>query len=123
MQFDAELASYGFAFGNQVIEELAGRAESCGCAVMQQGQRANWIRGRVENELGPLCATGILQRNRIHSCASEKTGEFIDACNRWVGWLERTNPRVAFDVVADMSGSGRMARRKRGAANLRVDML
>src|SRR5260370_37732579 len=79
---------------------------------MQQGQRANRICGCVENEFGPLRATGILQRNRIHSCASEKAGELFDARYGRVVGLERANLRVAFDVIADMTGSDRMACRK-----------
>src|SRR5258708_1203539 len=79
VQFDAKPPSHAFAFANQVIKELAGWAESGGCAVMQQRQGPNRICGCVENKFGPLRATSILERNRIHPCASEKTGEFFDA--------------------------------------------
>src|SRR6266481_325934 len=112
VQFDAEPASHGFAFGNQVIKELAGRAESRGCAVMQQRQGPNRICGCVENKFGPLCATGILERNRIHPRAGEKASEFFDARHRRIAGLERTNPSISFDVIADVTGSDRMSCRK-----------
>src|SRR5260370_1073317 len=84
---------------------------------MQQRQRPNWIRGCVENELSPLRAASILQRNRIHSCPCKKAGELFDARHRRIGGLERTNPCVAFDVVTDMAGSDRVTRGERRATN------
>src|SRR5215467_13459308 len=54
VQFDSELFCDGFAFRDEVIEELAGGKETRGGAVMEESQGAHGTGGSVENELSPL---------------------------------------------------------------------
>ena len=60
MQFDPKSLGDGFAFGDQIVEKLAGRSEARGGPMMQQRQRANRIGGGVKDELGPLRSTSVL---------------------------------------------------------------
>jgi hypothetical protein len=49
MQFNTKLARDGFSFCNQIIEKLRGGFEPAACAMMQQRQRSNGVRRRIED--------------------------------------------------------------------------
>ena len=67
MERDAQAFGHGLAFGDQVVEQLAGGRKPRRRAVMQQRQRADRIGGRVENQFGPLRAARIFQGNGVHA--------------------------------------------------------
>ena len=49
MQLNPQRFGYRFTFCDLGVEQRAGRRESGRCAVVQEGQRANWIRRSIEN--------------------------------------------------------------------------
>src|SRR5215470_13844705 len=74
VQFDSELFCDGFAFRDEVIEELARGRETRGGAVMKKSQGAHRISGSVENELSPLRASCVRESHGIHSRAGKQAG-------------------------------------------------
>src|ERR1700704_3897641 len=90
---------------------------------MQQRQASDGIGGSVEDQLGPLRAAGVLQRNHIHASTRDNTREFFYLGHRCVRRFEGTNPGVALDVEADMAGSDWMSGGERRATNDILHML
>src|SRR5467141_3978574 len=72
VELDAERFGDRFSFGDERVEERASGRESTGCPVVEQGESADGIGGGVEDELGPLRAAGVLQRNDFQACAVQK---------------------------------------------------
>src|SRR6266404_72728 len=60
MELDAKSFGDRFAFRDKRVEERSSLRKASGGAVMQQRERADRIGRSVENELGPLRATGVL---------------------------------------------------------------
>ncbi len=77
----------------------------------------NWICARVENQLRPLRAAGVFQRNYVHAATRDESGKFFDLRHWRVRWLERADPGVALDIEADVAGCDGMSGRKCGAAD------
>src|ERR1700704_6164111 len=87
---------------------------------MQQRQRSDGIGGSVEDQLSPLRAASVLQRDHIHAGTRDQTSQLFYLRHGCVRRFEGTNPRVALDVEADMAGSDWMPGGKRRATD---DML
>src|ERR1700687_6035776 len=90
---------------------------------MKQRKGADGICGSVENELGPLRATSVLQRYDAQTGAIEEFGELFHSRVRRVGRLERTDPGIAVNVETDVPRFNDMACRKRSATNHTGHML
>src|SRR4029077_18324705 len=123
VQNDSQRLRDGFTFGNESAKKCSGRWKARGRAVMQQGEGADGIRRSIENELGPLCAAGVLQRDHAQTGAVEKFCELLDWRVRRVCWLKRANPGITVDVKTDVARLDNVARGKSSAANNVADML
>ena len=117
VQFDSQLLRNRLAFRDQVVEKMPGRLKARRRAVMQQRERTYGIRGRIEDQLGPLRAASVFQGYCVHSRTRHQPGQFFHFLHRGVGLLERSDPGVAFDVITDMSRRDRMSGGKRRASN------
>ena len=117
VQFDAESLGNGFALGDQIVEQLAGRREASGGAMMQQRQSADRIGGGVEDQLGPLRAARVFQGNHIHARARDQARQFLDFGYWRIRRLKRADPCISFNVEADVAGSDRVSGRKCRTAN------
>src|SRR6266404_682548 len=117
MELDAKSLRDRFAFRDKRVEERSSLRKASGSAVMQQRERADRIGRSVENELGPLRATGVLQRNDFQPCAIEQLGQFFDTRIGSARRFEGTDPGVSVNVEAHMAGLDYVTCRKRGAAN------
>ena len=117
MKLDAEGFCDGFALGDEGVEKCARGRQAGGSAVVQQSERANGIGGGVEDELGPLRAARVSERDDMHAAAIEESGKFFDEFERSVGGFERTDPGVAANVETNVAGFDEMAGGKRGTAN------
>jgi hypothetical protein len=84
---------------------------------MQQRQGSDGVGGSVEDQLGPLRAAGVFQRNYFHAGARDQAGQFFNLGHRCVRRFEGTNPGVALDVEAEVAGSDGMSGGERGATN------
>src|SRR5450631_2510978 len=84
---------------------------------MQQRQGSDGISGGVEDQLGPLRAARVFQRNYIHAGTRDQFRQFFDLGHGRVRRLKGTNPSVTFDVEADVAGSNGMSSGKRRAPN------
>src|SRR5260370_7076517 len=85
--------------------------------MMQQRQGSDGIGGSVEDQLGPLRATSILQREHIHAGTRDQTSQYFDLRHGRVRRFEGTNPGIALDVETNVASSNRMTRGERRAAN------
>ena len=117
MQRNAELCRHSFAFANEIVEELSCGGKTGGRSVMEQRQCTHGIGGGVEDELGPLRAPRILQWDGVHAGAGQEAGKLFDLCIRCLRRLERSNPGVALDVEADVSGRDQVPCRKGSPPN------
>src|SRR5271154_739673 len=123
VQRDAHSLRNGLALGNQVDEKLSGRRKTRSRAVMQQRQGADRIRRGVENEFRPLSPARIFEGNHVHTRFIQCLGEFVHARHRCIRRLKRPNPSVPFNVVSHMTRLDDVARRKRSAANHKLNVL
>src|SRR6266852_1404124 len=117
VELDAESLGHRFSFGDERVEKRAGGSETRGSAGMKECESADGVCRGVEDELGPLGAAGVLQRNDFQACAVQKLRQLFDARIRSVRWFKRANPRVAVDVKADVAGFDYVTGGKRGASN------
>ena len=123
VQLDAQRFGDRFSFFDQSVEERTRWREASCCTMMQQGESADRIRRSVEDELGPLRAAGVLQRNDAQTRAIEQVRELLDSGIRSFGWLERADPGVPVDVEASVSWLDDVAGGKGSAANHERDVL
>src|SRR2546430_8288734 len=84
---------------------------------MQSGERAHGIGAGVEDELGPLRAAGVGERDGIHAGLGEQRSELVDHAHGSVGRLEGANPGIALNVVSDVPGLDDAAGGKSSSAN------
>src|SRR5579862_230291 len=122
VQSDSQLLGNGFTFGNQIIEQLTGWREPCGGTVVQKRKRADGIGGGIEDELGPLRSTRVGKSDCVHAGASDEAGKFFDSFHRSFGRLEGTDPGVALDVEANVSGRDGVACGKSCAPNYELHL-
>ena len=117
VELDAERFGDRFSFGNERVEERAGGRESTGCTVVELGESADRIGGGVEDELRPLRAAGVLQRNDFQACAIQKLRKLFDARIGSIRWFERADPRIPIDIEANVAGFDDVPGWEGGAAN------
>src|SRR5437764_15289844 len=91
--------------------------------MMQQRERANGIRGSIEEQLRPLRPARVLERDDTHRAAIEKVRKFFDEFVRCAGGLKRSDPGIAIDVKAHMACFDHMSGRKSRASNHVFDVL
>src|SRR5580704_8072233 len=103
MQLQTHGLRHGLTFLNQRLKQLTGRFESSCGAMMQARQRSYGICGRIEDELRPLRAPCVFQRDRVHSASRDEAGQLVDAIHRRVRWLEGADPGVPLDVEANVA--------------------
>src|ERR1700675_445756 len=85
--------------------------------MMQQRQGSDGIGGSVEDQLRPLRAAGVLERDDIHARARDQASKLFDFRDGRIRRFERANPGVALDVETNVARSDWMSRGERRAAN------
>src|SRR6185437_366115 len=82
---------------------------------MKKRKSANRIRCSIENQLRPLRAASIFERNDAQATAIEQIRERLHAVHGSVTRFEGPDPCIALNVVADVAGFDDMARRECGS--------
>src|ERR1700733_9763499 len=123
VQFNTKRLRDSFAFLNQIVEQLPGGSKPRRRSMMQQRQRADRIRGGIENQFGPLRAPRILEWNHVHPRSRNKSGEFLHLRHRSMSRLKRPNPCISLDVESNMARRNGMPGRKRRSTNHILHML
>src|SRR6266566_1187411 len=123
VKLDSQSPGHRFAFRDEGIKKRAGRRQPCGGAMVEERQRAHGICRRIEDQLRPLGATCVFERDNVHAAAIEQVRKSLDKLIGRARRLERPDPRVAVDVKADVPRSDKMTCRKRRSPNHVSDML
>src|SRR5579872_607001 len=84
---------------------------------MEKCESAHRVRSGVENQLRPLRAASIFERNDAQATTIEQIRERLHPVHRSATRLEGSNPGVALNVVANVAGFDHMARRECGPSN------
>ena len=123
VELDALGARDRLALVDQAAHERAQVGPLADAPVRQARERAERVRGRVEDHLAPLRRARVRDRVRRHAGARAGIGEALDLLGRRAGCGSNGRERrVALDVPLHEPGLEQLARRKGRAADHALDV-